>query len=253
MNCADKPLRHDEGYARLKDEFEADTSASPNGGISVAIRASLLVVGLAFAGLCPETAWAKPKHATFEKLVEDSATIVVARFLGDKPDEKNLSIQVEVTQVLKGDLKPGKHHFAFKDQPHFGAQGDEFVAFLDKDRVWRFMASPLKGENTVSQGVLQITGFYDFNAYWVIPGLVTLDQLKTYLKDGSLVYRFRGEVYFPEPGKLEWKAGSLVISGTYDVIGNKVNINGFPNLKGFPAQPVVYIHSRHEESNLDLS
>jgi hypothetical protein len=220
----------------------------------VAPRDSLLVaVLLAFLGLCPETAWAEPKHATFEKVIENSATIVVARFLGDQPDEKKATIQVEVSQVLKGDLNPGKHLFAFQDRPHFGAKGDEFVAFLDKDRIWRFMASPQKGENKVGQGILQITGFYDYNAYWITPGLVTLDQLKTYLKDGSLVYRFRGDVYFPEPGKLGWKAGSLVLSGTYDAIKNKVNVKGLPNLNGFPAQPEVYIHSRHEESNLDLS
>ena len=41
--------------------------------------------------------------------MESSATIAVARFLGDKPDEKKHTIQVEFTQVLKGDLKPGKH------------------------------------------------------------------------------------------------------------------------------------------------
>jgi hypothetical protein len=218
----------------------------PNGGISVAPRASrLVVVLLAVAGLCPETAWAKPEHATFEKMVENSATIVVARFLGDQPDEKKATIQVEVTQVLKGDLKPGKHHFAFEDRPHFGAKGEEFVAFLDKDRVWRFMASPQKGENKVSQGVLQISGFYDFNAYYVTPGLVTLEQLKTYVKDGTLAYRFRGNVYFPEIGKEDWKPGSFVVSGSYDAINKKVDLHGLPNLKSFPAQPEVDIQSGH--------
>src|SRR5262249_8919851 len=161
----------------------------PNGGVPVVFRA-FLVVGLVcgFSLHSPATAWAKPKHATFEKMIEDSATIVVATFLGELPDKQKHTIQVQVTEVLKGNLKPGKHHLVFQDMPHFGAKGEEFVAFLDNERVWRFMASPMKGHTKVDQGVLQLTGFYDFNAYWVTPGLVTLDLLKTYLKAGSLVY-----------------------------------------------------------------
>jgi hypothetical protein len=176
----------------------------------------------------------------------------VARFLGEQPDEEKHTVHLEVTHVLKGGLKPGKHDISFEDQPHIGAKGAEVVAFLDKDLVWRFVASQLNEENKVDQGVLQISGFYDSNAYFVTPGLITLDQLKIYLKEGSLSYRFRGEVYFPEPGKTGWKPGSLVLSGTYDVINNKASVNGLPNLKGFPAQPKVYIHSL-DDSNLDLT
>jgi len=204
--------------------------------------------------LFPETAWAEPKSATFEEMIENSVTIVVARFLGEQPDKQKHTIQVETTQVLKGDLKPGKHRFSFEDSPYpIGAKGDEFVAFLDKHRVWRFMAFPLKGENKVGQGVLQVSGFYDRNAYLIAPGLVTLDQLKTYLKEGSLVYRFRGNVYFPQPRKVNWKPSSLVVSGTYDVINKKVNVKGLPNLEAFPAQPDVHIHCFWHDSNLDLS
>jgi hypothetical protein len=226
----------------------------PKGGNPVAIRELFLaglLCGLSFPS--PETAWAKPKYATFEEIIAQSTTIAVAKSLGEKLDHDKHTVQVEVTQVLKGDLKRGRHQFSFDDTPHNVAKGDEFVAFLDKDRIWRFIAFPGKGETKVDKGVLQVSGFYDFNAYWVTPGLVTLDQLKTYLKDGSLVYRFRGEVYFPEVGKVVWKPGSLVVSGTYDVVNKKVNVQGLPELKGFPAQPEVYIHSRHDDSNLDLS
>jgi hypothetical protein len=224
-----------------------------NGGIPVAIR-TFALIGLlcGFSFLFLETAWAKPKHATFEEMIEKSATIVVAKFLGEQPDEKKHTVHLEVTHVLKGGLKPGKHDISFEDQPHIGAKGAEVVAFLDKDLVWRFVASQLNEEHKVDQGVLQISGFYDSNAYFVTPGLVTLDQLKLYLKEGSLIYRFRGEVCFPEPGKTGWKPGSLVLSGTYDVVNMKANVKGLPNLKGFPAQPEVYIHSL-DDSNLNLT
>jgi hypothetical protein len=226
-------------------DLEWTTPTLPNGGIPVTIRRSFVIaVLLGTACLFPETAWARPKHSTFEEMIEGSTTIAVASFLGDKPDRTKHTIQVEVSQVLKGDLKPGKQQFAFADLPHVSPKGEEFVAFLDKDRVWRFIASPLKGETRVDRGVLQISGFYDYNAYWVTPGLATLDQLKTYLKKGSLVYRFRGDISFPQPGKAEWKAGTLVLSGTSDVVNKKVNVKGLPNLKGFPAQPEVDVHSR---------
>ena len=176
----------------------------------------------------------------------------MAKFLGDSLDEKKHTVQVEILQVLKGDLKPGKHHISYEDRPHIGSKDEEFIAFLDKDGVWRFMASPMKDQEKLAQDILQISGFYDFNAYWVTPGLVTLNQLKTYLKDRSLVYRFRGEICFPEPGKTDWKAGSIVIPGTYDVTNKEVDVKGFPNQKGFPTQPEVHIHSQDDESNFDL-
>src|SRR5262249_40402529 len=38
----------------------------------------------------------------------------------------------------------------------------------------------------------------------------------------------------------------------YDVINKKATVQGLPHLKGFPAQPEVFIHS-HDDSNLGLS
>jgi hypothetical protein len=215
----------------------------------VRIRASLLVVCLfGFNGIFPGIAWAVSIQIPFEKMIENSPTIVVARFLGEQSDMNRDTIQVDVTQVLKGDLKPGKHQFSLVSLRQIGAKGEEFVAFLDKDRAWRFFASPLKGDNKVDQSVLKILGFSNIS---VTPNFITLDQLKTYLKDGSLIYRFRGEVYFPEPKKADWKPGSLVVSGTYDLIKKKVNVKGLPNLQGFPSQPEISFPPLYD-SNLRL-
>jgi hypothetical protein len=203
---------------------------------------AFLLVGL----LCifvSDTVSAHPGHSTFQDMIKNSPTIVVAKSLGEEPDKKQHTVQVEVIQLLKGDLKPGKQRVSFEDYPYFGDKGAQFIAFLDKDRVWRFVALPSNREKRVDQGVLTLSGFCDYNAYWVTPGLVTLDQLKKYLKDGSLFYRFRGAVYFPQLGKTDWKAGSLVISGAYDAIKEKADVGGLPNLKGFPDPPSVDIHS----------
>src|SRR5260370_24592443 len=103
------------------------------------------------------------------------------------------------------------------------------------------MASPLKGETKADQGLLRIWGLTNKDTSFVTPGLVTLNQLKTYLKGGSLVYRFRGEVYFPQLGRPDWKPGSLVLSGTYHVINKKAIVRGRPNLQRFPAHPAASV------------
>lgn len=109
------------------------------------------LVGL-LCGFIPAAASAHPGLSTFQDMIKNSPTIVVAESLGEKPDIKQHTVQVEVTQVLKGDFKTGKHHISFEDYPYSGAKGTQFIAFLDKYRVWRFIASPSNRENKVDQG-----------------------------------------------------------------------------------------------------
>jgi hypothetical protein len=213
----------------------------------MAFRTSALMLALVlFAGVSPQEAWAKPKHTSFETMIEDSAAIVVARFLDDPPNHKLIvekrTVQLEILHVLKGNFPFGKQAIAFDDRPSFGNKGDEFVAFLDKNKVWRFMASPLDGKK-VDNALLKIEGFYDYNAHWVTPALVTVAQLKKYLKDKTLDYQFRGEVYFPQEGKAAWAPGSLTVSGSYDAVNKKALVMGLPELKGIAGEPEVIISS----------
>ncbi len=176
-----------------------------------------------------------------------SETIVIAR-TEKVPAFKDHKVSLEILQVLKGKLEPGKHEVKFTNVPHGGP--GEFVAFLDKERVWCFSAIPLT-KNKVDQDVLAVSGFYDSNAHWVTPGLVTVEQLKRYIKDGTLVYKFRGDVFFPQPGKKEWKAGTINITGTYDAVKGSADVKGLPPMRGFPAQPAVFVQS-WDGSNIDL-
>jgi hypothetical protein len=212
----------------------------------------LILLPLAAVLAKPATSCAEPKFATFEQVIERSTTIVIAKFTGDVPDENKRTVKVAVVQALKGKLQAGVQHFQFHDRPRLGEQGQEFIAFLDKDQVWTFIAAPLNPKDKLAESLLCVEGFYDFNAYLITPGLITLDQLKTYLWDGSLVYRFRGEIYFPERGKTEWKPRSLAIAGTYDAVKAKATIQGLPNLKGFPEHPEISIQGRHYEHAFDI-
>jgi hypothetical protein len=181
-------------------------------------------------------------HTTFADMMKNSTTIAVAKLL-EAPNRTG-STTLDITQVLKGTLKPGKHKISFEAFPDLETKDREFVVFLDEKLIWRFVASPLDSQQPVDKAVLAVRGFCDDNAHWVSPGLVTLEQLETYIKVGSLVYRFRGAIYFPQPGKTDWKASSLSISGTYDVTNKKVTVTGLPQLEGFPAPPEVDVHAR---------
>jgi hypothetical protein len=109
--------------------------------------------------------------------------------------------------------------------------------------VWRAAAVPLKGE-TVACAMLKVRSFSDEDAHIVSSGLVTEQMLKGYLKNGDLSYRFRGSIFFPQPGKTAWKAGSLTLTGSYDAAGDKVSVNGLPKPAGLVGQPDVYIALR---------
>jgi hypothetical protein len=127
----------------------------------------------------------------------------------------------------------------------------EFIAFLDEKLVWRFIASPAGGGKKVDRAVLEVAGFCDTNAHTVSPGVVTLEQLTAYLAGRPLVYRFRGPVFFPQLGKVEWKPHSTTITGSYTAIKEEARVEGLPRLKGFPEQPRVFVHTQ-DGACLDL-
>lgn len=201
--------------------------------------ASLFSIVIIFS---PEHAWAKPIETTFEEVLKTSDTIAVAKFADKAPDLGNNAVDLQILQTIKGDLKPGKHSIAFHDHPRFANKGGSFIVFLDAGKVWRVVAHPLNGKE-LEEDLLQLDGFYDYNAYFVSPALVTLDQLRKYLKDKTLVYHFKGEVYFPEEKQVAWKAGSIKIKGTYDAVNEVAHVEGLPNLKGFDPQPTIFISS----------
>jgi hypothetical protein len=187
-------------------------------------------------------AWAKIQVTEFKDAVAQSESIAIAKFVefpkGYRARGKNRPslATLEVLRVLQGSLRVGKQDVNFDDVPEGGS--GEFVAFLDKDRVWRFSAVPLKGKKVDSE-LLLISGFDNHDAHEVTPDLITLAQLTTYLKDGTLRYSFSGPLWFPQRGKKAWKPGSLRIKGTYDAVKNSAHVTGLGKLAGFPAEPVV--------------
>jgi hypothetical protein len=202
---------------------------------------ALLLLGLPFLGA--DRVEAKPKHTRLQDVFKTSPTIVVAKILDRLPDQKTYTAQVEVLQVLKGKLRPGKHRVPFEDLPYLVADDSEQVIFLDEKGVWRFTASPTNGRKKVGEGLLHLGGCHEKEGHYVSPGVLTLEQLQAYLKGKALVYRFRGEVFFPRRGKVAWAASPFSLTGSYEVGRKEGKVRGLPDRQGFLAQPEVTLFS----------
>ncbi|MGC4005937.1 MAG: hypothetical protein QM811_23580 [Pirellulales bacterium] len=189
---------------------------------------------------------------SFQDAVKKSPTIVVAK-MTSAPDPKTSTVMIDVAQVLKGTMGLGRHKVAFGAYPNVDVKAEEIVVFLDQDLSWNYVAVPLHGQKTVEKSVLALRGFYDFNAHIIDPGLITLDLLKGYLKDGTLIYRFRGNIFFPQLGKSDWKPSAIQITGRYDAVNEEVDVSGLPALVDFPKQPKIHVSSFNSPSgNFDL-
>jgi hypothetical protein len=216
----------------------AAPSPCRRGWFRLAVVAVLVIAGGPWAG----AAWAKPKSITLPKMVGQCPVIAVARFVGNRtPDKASQTIGLEVVRAIKGDIKPSKYRVAYCDLPTVDPAVTEFVAFFEKGMVWQFVGEPLPLTGKVAACPLHLRGFFDRNAYIVSPGLVTLDQLTTFVAKGTLHYHLRGTLYFPQRGRPDWKAGTRTIDVSYDAIKGKAVVKGLGAPKGLPAQPEVVI------------
>jgi hypothetical protein len=187
-------------------------------------------------------ACAKPKGVNLEQVVSASEVIAVARFCGDAPlDRKARRVELELTRVLKGGLRPGRYTATFADLPRVGPDCPEFVAFFREGLCWRFAALPIAPGNALADSALRVEGFYDWNAYLVSPGLATLGQIEGLLRGLPLRYRFRGRLHFPRRGRPGWEASRLLVEADYDPAAGEAAVRGLPELRGFPARPQALV------------
>ena len=187
-------------------------------------------------------------------MMKISPTIAVARLLeiSDPKDAIDGKATVEVSRVVKGTMKPGKCTIPFEKDGTPISTGNDIVIFLDEKRVWRFVAEPVDNKLSMDKTMLKLRGFFAFNAHIVDPDLITFEQLKRYIKDGSLVYHFRGTIYFPQRGQTDWKASSISISGSYDSVKNKATVKGMPLCEDSLEQLSVTIGDRFEGADICL-
>jgi hypothetical protein len=208
-------------------------------------RSFLLLVLAAVTAIVgwPGLASAKPKSITFQDMMAQSATVAVARRVTPPPQAGGhpKEFALELLEVLKGDIQPGRLNVPFEDVPDVPGNVTEFVVFLDKDFVWRFVAEPLGKGAKGTEGALHVRGFFDYNAYYVSPGFVMRKQIETYVKNGTLDYQFRGPLFFPVKGEVSWKPSFIEIEGSYDAIKGTGTVKGLPPMKELGGAPTFTI------------
>jgi hypothetical protein len=208
----------------------------------------------AFFGLLPNLVDAEPMSIGFRRMVDRCDVIAISRFCNDTPiNRESHSVDLEFIRILKGEVKPGRHRVSFTDMPGVGAGTPEFVAFFRKGLCWRFAARPVGDGEKLKDSVLQVYGFYDWNAYFVSPGLVTLDQIETFVRDRTLTYTFRGPLYFPKRGQTPWEPSNLKIEVVHDAVNGEVTVKGLPQSKGFPVHPEILIGDLRGDPRISLT
>jgi hypothetical protein len=218
-----------------------NSTLSPRNQIRPAARClSIAIVWISLLTVATTPTWAKTRYVDFKDLMAQSETIAIVGPLQMLPESflKTPRVTLNVLKVLKGNMKVGKREVGLGPYPGPG----EFVAFFDKFGVWKFTAAPLS-KRKADADVLAISCSDESGVDFVTPELVTLAQLEAYLKNGSLRYVFRGDVWFPQRGQVAWKPSPLRIHGTYDAIRKSANVTGLGKLEGLPAQPEVFVDS----------
>jgi hypothetical protein len=208
-------------------------------------RLGFLLAGLLTFSASP--AWAAPRSTELSDAVAQSKTIAIVKIVELPGERSPRKPRLNVLRVLKGHLQTGEQEVNFAEYEYPDGPRCEFVAFLDKERKWRFTAAPLHGKN-VESDLLVVYGFVYNDSHWVWPGYLSLAQLAAYLKTGKLVYSFTGPLWFPQHGKIPWAPSSMRIEGTYDAVKKSAHVTGLGKLTGFPAQPSVELSSRDSPS-----
>lgn len=189
----------------------------------------------------PLTLRAEPYHISLDELVTTSQAIFIGNYEG--PINKGSTHLVEISAVLKGSIPLGKNDLKQQEghSPRLKLH-QNFVGFLDQKGSFLFAALPVNDSDL--DGALIVSGFYDFNAYLVSPSLITLDQLKNFIKgDKKLRYHFKGDVYFLKEGDAEITPSNHQMEVDYTYGDKTVTVNGLNFLKGFQLKPASRITS----------
>jgi hypothetical protein len=196
-------------------------------------RIGLLLAGLVIFSAPP--VWGS-RFINLTEILATSETVAIAKIIKLPSRGMPRKARLNVLRVLKGHLGAGEQEVSFAENEHPDPTLGEFVAFFDKQRQWRYSAAPMQG-TTIDSGLLAALAFDDRNAPRVWPAFLSLLQLKDYLRTGKLLYSFRGQVWFPQRGKIPWSPSGMRIEGTYDAVRDSAHVNGLGQLAGFPAEP----------------
>lgn len=142
--------------------------------------------------LAPSLAQAEPMVTPFDEVISSSTDVVIATFHGPVGGESGLEAlgyELRVERALRGNLRGRVVVTPGDGQAHF-PNGTRLVAFL-RHGSFRFVGVGTEGHR-LEDGAVHVSGFYDFNAHLVTPGLTTIDALVDRLAGRVSTVRYVG-------------------------------------------------------------
>jgi hypothetical protein len=164
---------------------------------------------------------AAPMHTDFATIRKDATSVV----LGTVNISATGDITIDVDKVLRGPTVSGTIKVKPSPDGHIDVTGERVVAFLNASNELRWIGRKSAGA-TIETGVIQMKGFFDFNAHLVSPGMMTLKQLDALLSSGTLSQAIGITLAFPD-GHGGHKASSKKFTLVWDAIARKGSVPGF--------------------------
>lgn len=159
----------------------------------------------------------QPMFISLAELSDTAHTIVVCKYLEPGPDSPfggASEYHLDVIKSLRGEVEAGPFTVKRGNGMADILPGTLCIAFMSGDMEWSWVGIP---RNTAQpwEGVWDLSGFYDFNAYLVGPSMLTLGQLKRYLDGEPLAYQLQGPLAFFDPVSGELKDSDYQLSFTW--------------------------------------
>jgi hypothetical protein len=201
---------------------------------------------------------AHPLAIEFYEMIDASKLIVIANSIKPIGTGDLISIyEINITTILKGKGVTGTYTVKrAKGSPNVPLNSP-FIAFINRENEFEWCGLPI-AENQAElsdNSVLSLAGFYDFNAYLVSPSVITLGQLKQYIKEKKYSNRISGNLYCfsNSTKKLESTPVNFIVNYTYtkDGIKSSTTVSGI-SWKGFPAKPELSVSAWDNEISLEF-
>ncbi len=148
-----------------------------------ALLATVLVLATA------RMAHAAPMVSSLDTVRAEATTIVVGTMVPN-------TLDIDVDTVVRGSASLGRRRLSTPPDAFASASG-RIVAFVDGKGALRWIGSLVAGPS-IEKGVLLLSGFFDFNAHLVMPGVMTFAELTGYLATGKLTQRLAVTLVVPD-------------------------------------------------------
>lgn len=188
--------------------------------------------------LSPALAVAEPMYTPLHEVYAKTKSVVIARMLdADQPKTGMAPAVIRVDEVIQGKMGLGKLKTGLCGGHARVKNNVPFVAFLDASGGLCFAAVPLSG-GSVYTGLLQMRGFYDFNAHLVGPAMASLPQIRATLKGKTYTYKLRGKLHVLDPKTGGWVPTRHEVTArcVFDIKKGctKTQVGGLAWVKGVP-------------------